>query len=208
MSSTTSRWFSRARSTDARARRKSPASTATLLLYSLCTASPPRLVSASSSTSSWMSDATWIISVICPSCPCLAYVTSSTSGNVALDMSATSVGRNLFPWRCSKKSFAACVSTGLSVSTSSFMLSLNGTRSSLTSLKGSSDVGAAPPRRTSTRSSSNRAPAAAPGILGSLSTAGVRSTAMREDLAPPVLNAVAVTAIPTRSATPSPAVWA
>ena len=52
-------------------------------------------------------------------------------------MSATIVGRNRFPWRCSKNMVAAWESTGFSVSTSALTLSLKGVSSSRHSANGS-----------------------------------------------------------------------
>ena len=105
ISCTTSVLPRRERATEARASRKSPDMTAARVLYSLCTADPPRRVSAASSTSSCTSDAVWIISVMaaspryCSLACCCCCVSMSASRAVAWPMRQTRTGRTRFPSR-------------------------------------------------------------------------------------------------------------
>eukprot|EP00274_Cyanoptyche_gloeocystis_P001755 CAMPEP_0196665542 /NCGR_PEP_ID=MMETSP1086-20130531/61491_1 /TAXON_ID=77921 /ORGANISM="Cyanoptyche gloeocystis , Strain SAG4.97" /LENGTH=91 /DNA_ID=CAMNT_0042002351 /DNA_START=164 /DNA_END=439 /DNA_ORIENTATION=- len=76
-SSTTSQLCSRARATEARANRKSPARTATLFPNWEFADLIPRRVSAKSMTSSWTMEAVWIISVISANLRWLSKISSS-----------------------------------------------------------------------------------------------------------------------------------
>mmetsp|Transcript_7934 Transcript_7934/g.23633 ORF Transcript_7934/g.23633 Transcript_7934/m.23633 type:complete len:213 (-) Transcript_7934:98-736(-) len=101
-------------------------------------ASPPRRVSASSNTSSWIKEATWIISVTWPSRDCRSKTSSAASATgSAFARSMTIVGRKRFPCLFSKKCAAASESSGFDDCTSIFMLSEKGSSSSRTSAKGS-----------------------------------------------------------------------
>mmetsp|Transcript_41871 Transcript_41871/g.61542 ORF Transcript_41871/g.61542 Transcript_41871/m.61542 type:complete len:252 (-) Transcript_41871:22-777(-) len=89
-----------------------------------------------------MSDATWIISVICPSSACLRYTSPSVCADgtaaVALAISITMVGLKRLPCFLAKKCLAASERIGCSAATTSLILSVKGASSALTSTNGSS----------------------------------------------------------------------
>lgn len=141
-SSTTSTLRSRARLTEARASKKSPARIAILLPYSLLMDGCPRRSSASSITSSWKSEAVWIISVISASrrcdgngpgracCGCPPFTATpplpprlraASSAAAARATRSTMVGRIFLPPSCSKRYLAQAASTGWSLPSSALI---------------------------------------------------------------------------------------
>uniref|UniRef100_A0A2P2LC13 Geranylgeranyl pyrophosphate synthase n=1 Tax=Rhizophora mucronata TaxID=61149 RepID=A0A2P2LC13_RHIMU len=147
---TTSVFFNAARATQARESRKSPASTATLFPITKFNEPIPRLVSASSNTSSWRRLATWIISVISAIHCCfernsvgkVSCTLTAGSGRCtfkAVAISNKTVGRNLFPSTpILKKYSAAEASLGTSATTMDRNLLAKSDSSSATSENGSS----------------------------------------------------------------------
>mmetsp|Transcript_8830 Transcript_8830/g.33337 ORF Transcript_8830/g.33337 Transcript_8830/m.33337 type:complete len:246 (-) Transcript_8830:24-761(-) len=133
-SSTASRLRRRASEMEARASRKSPAKMAILLPNTRLTDGAPRRVSALSITSSWNSDAVWIISVISASRRCLSLIWPPLQADAT---SSTIVGRIFLPPSSAKKYCAHACSTGWSDPKRCLMLSPRDTMWPSTRPKGS-----------------------------------------------------------------------